>query len=89
MASIPEAGDIVRVRTRANLLEEVESAPGSHLMRGACLDNDAQGQPLEAVWELEPDTEILDESVWKSIGKRGFDPPRQFSAYVHTLRWKV
>jgi SNF2 family DNA or RNA helicase len=53
----------------------------------ACLDDDAQGQPLEVVWELELDTDILDEEVWKSIGDRGFDPPRHFSAYVHALRW--
>lgn len=39
------------------------------------------------VWELELDPEIIDESVWKTIGQRGFDPPRHFSAYVNSLRW--
>lgn len=53
----------------------------------ACLDDDAQGQPLDVIWELELSPEILDTEVWQSIGKRGFDPPRHFAAYIHTLRW--
>jgi len=85
--AIPQPGDIVRVRTRTYLVESVESAIGGHCIQGVCLDDDAQGQPLEAIWELELDTNILDESIWESIGKNGFDSPRHFSAYVHALRW--
>ena len=84
---IPSKGDAVRVRTRTYLVEDVEACAGGHTFRGACLDDDAQGQPLEAVWELELDADILDEEAWKSIGQRGFDAPRYFSAYVHALRW--
>ena len=85
---MPEAGEIVRVRTRTYLVEAVESAPPARgLVRLACLDDDAQGEPLEVVWELELDGEILDQEAWKSIGSRGFDAPRQFGAYIHTLRW--
>jgi len=83
----PQAGDVIRVRTRTYLIESVECAVGGNLIRMACLDDDAQGQPLETVWELELDREVLDEEVWKTIGNRGFDPPRMFGAYVHTLRW--
>jgi superfamily II DNA or RNA helicase len=53
----------------------------------ACLDDDAQGQPLEVVWEIELDAEVLDGEAWASIGKLGFDEARHFSAYIHTLRW--
>jgi SNF2 family DNA or RNA helicase len=85
---IPEAGQVVRVRTRTHLVEGVECNGGSGtLVRLACLDDDAQGQQLEVVWELELDGEILDSEAWQSIGKRGFDSPRYFSAYLHTLRW--
>jgi len=76
-----------QLRTRTYLVEGVESGAGGNLTPMACLDDDAQGQQLETIWELELDREILDEEVWKSIGKRGFDPPRLFGAYVHTLRW--
>jgi superfamily II DNA or RNA helicase len=57
------------------------------IVRLSCLDDDAQGQPLEVVWQLETDAMILDEEAWKSIGARGFDPPRHFSAYLNSLRW--
>ncbi|MGD1001487.1 MAG: DISARM system SNF2-like helicase DrmD [Candidatus Brocadiia bacterium] len=83
----PQAGDIVRLRTRTYLVEGVERALEGHHVRMACLDDDAQGQPLEAIWELELDAEVIGDNVWKSIGSKGFDPPRHFSAYVHSLRW--
>jgi SNF2 family DNA or RNA helicase len=84
----PEVGEVVRIRTRTYLVESVQPSPGTGtLVRMACLDDDAQGQPLEVVWELELDPEILDREAWQSIGKRGFDNARHFSAYIHTLRW--
>src|SRR6184192_1733643 len=88
VATIPANGQVVRLRTRAYLVEDVEKAgTGATVVRLACLDDDAQGQHVEVVWELELDTEILDETAWSSLGKRGFDDPRFFSAYVRTLRW--
>jgi hypothetical protein len=56
-------------------------------VRMACLDDDAQWESLEVIWDLELDKEILDTENWKSIGKKGFDTPRYFGAYIHTLRW--
>ena len=86
---VPERGQVVRIRTRTYLVEDVEpsSNGGGTLVRMACLDDDAQGQSLEAIWELELDTEILDQEAWASIGRKGFDPARHFSAYIHALRW--
>jgi len=87
-ATPPVAGQVVRVRTRTYLVETAQLSPGTGtLVRMACLDDDAQGEPLEVVWELELDPEILDREAWQSIGKRGFDKARHFSAYIHTLRW--
>jgi superfamily II DNA or RNA helicase len=83
----PEIGDVVRLRTRTYLVEAVEPSVGGHLVRTKCLDDDAQGQPLEAIWELELDRHIFNAEIWKSIGQRGFDPSRLFAAYIHTLRW--
>ena len=86
--SIPEPGQIVRVRSRAHLVESVEKAPGyGTLVRVACLEDDAQGQQAEVVWELELGTEILGRDVWKRIGERGFDDPRHFAAFINTIRW--
>jgi len=89
-AIIPQPGQIVRVRTRTYLVEDVESngagSPNT-VVSLACIDDDAQGDKLDVIWGLELDREILDKDVWKSIGRKGFDDPRFFSAYVHTLRW--
>ena len=60
---------------------------GATIVRLACLDDDAQGQRAEIIWDLELDTEILDNASWSALGRRGFDDPRFFSAYIHTLRW--
>jgi hypothetical protein len=86
----PSPGQVVRVRQRRYLVEEVvppASAADASLVRLACLDDDAQGQPLDALWELEPDAEVLAAAGWDHLAARGFDPPKLFSAYLHTLRW--
>lgn len=85
----PQPGQIVRVRTRTYLVEDVETngdGSPSTVVSLACIDVDAQGDKLDVIWGLELDREILDKDVWKSIGQKGFDDPRFFSAYVHTLR---
>ena len=81
---------MVRVRTRHWLVEEVVPAarPGeSSRVRLASADDDAQGQELEAFWECELDRAILDEEPWSDLGKRGFDSPDHFAAFLNTLRW--
>lgn len=88
--SIPTPGQIARIRQRQYLVEDVVAQPSAAeatLVRLSCLDDDAQGQPLEALWELEVDAEVLTGTGWESIATRGFDPPKLFSAYLHTLRW--
>lgn len=59
----------------------------SALVHLACVDDDAQGQTLEVLWEKELDPQILSGEAWESIATKGFDPPRKFAAYLHTLRW--
>jgi len=87
---IPSPGQIARVRQRLYLVEEIvppPSADDSTLVRLSCVDDDNQGQPLEVLWEREIDPEILSAEAWESVAKRGFDPPKLFSAYLNTLRW--
>ncbi len=84
---LPERGQIVRLRTRCYLVEDVTRSPDGTIVRCVCLDDDAQGQQLEIVWELELDGEIIDAQIWDNIGKKGFDPPKLFSAFLHALRW--
>jgi hypothetical protein len=85
----PEVGQIVQVRTRRFLVDRVEASPsaGGAVVGLLCVDDDAQGQALDVVWDLELEKSILDRDIWKSIGKKGFDDPRFFAAYMRTLRW--
>ena len=85
--TLPTPGQVVRCRTRTWLVESVEPSPHGAKVALACIDDDAQGDALEVIWDLELDTEILDRQVWKQIGGKGFDDPRLFSAFVRTLRW--
>jgi hypothetical protein len=53
----------------------------------SCADDDAQGQSLEVLWNYELDRLILEEEGWADFAAKGFDQPRQFAAFLHTLRW--
>ena len=90
MPRAPEAGQIVRVRQRQYFVEEVvprAAGDDATLVRMSCLDDDAQGQPLEVLWEKEVDSEPITAESWQKIASKGFDPPKLFSAYLHTLQW--
>ncbi len=86
----PKLGEIVHVRSRRWLVEEVvePSAAGhSTVVRLACADDDNQGQTLEVFWDYELDRRILQEAGWADLASKGFDAPRHFAAFLHTLRW--
>ncbi len=51
------------------------------------LEDDAQGQKLEVFWEREVDAKILGVSSWDLVARKGFDNPKFFSAYFHTIKW--
>ena len=84
----PHIGELVEVRSRRWLVEAVETPEReSARVSLACADDDAQGQTLEVYWDFEIDRCILEQEAWVDLGARGFDPPRHFSAFLHTLRW--
>ena len=83
-------GAVVRCRTRRYLVEDVQPPcePGADtVVSMACMEDQAIGQRLTVFLEREIDFELLGESSWDVVAQRGFDQPRQFSAYLNTLRW--
>jgi superfamily II DNA or RNA helicase len=71
-------------------VEEVVPSPApnqSSLVKLACADDDAQGQSLDVFWDYELDRRILKEEGWQDLAAKGFDAPRHFAAFLHTLRW--
>lgn len=90
---LPEQGQVVKLRSRTWLVESVDTSAGSAgtVITLACLDDDAQGQPLKVIWEVEINPQVVTKEVWKSIGRKDkvptFDTVRDFAAYFRTLRW--
>ena len=85
----PSVGDLVFVRSRRWLVDEVvdTGADKTPLIRLSCADDDAQGQSLDVLWDYELDRRVLQEEGWKELASRGFDEPKFFAAFLHTLRW--
>lgn len=87
-------GAIVRCRTRRYLVRDVDPPAHRKVPEGGdrvvtldCMEDDAIGQRLTVFPRSEVDFELLAESSWDVVAQRGFDQPRQFSAYLNTLRW--
>jgi superfamily II DNA or RNA helicase len=87
---IPSPGEIVRVRQRFYLVEEIvrpKRKSDSTVVRMSCIEDDAQGQPLEVLWERELDAEPFRGEQWAGLAKNGFDDPDLFASYFNTLKW--
>lgn len=86
----PAPGEIVRVRQRRYLVEGVTPPPvggEQTLVRLSCLEDDAEGEELEVLWEKEVDALRMSSEDWGRLAQGHFDDPRHFGAYYHTLRW--
>src|SRR5271169_2840841 len=85
----PQRGDFVRVRSRRWLVEDEPAIDGLRALRLACVDDDAQGETAEILWDAEIDGEILGDEGWASVARLGTDDPSTFAANLRTLRWNT
>lgn len=86
----PRPGDIVEVRHRQWLAEDVTPPPAENhatRVRLVCLDDDNQGSVLEVLWELELGARVLQPEAHGLGATSKIDPPRFFGAYLHALKW--
>ncbi|MFO0368364.1 MAG: DISARM system SNF2-like helicase DrmD, partial [Armatimonadota bacterium] len=86
---LPIVGDLVLVRSRRWLVDDVVPGDGCQtpIVRLSCADDDAQGQILEVLWDYEIDARVIEQEAWKELASQGFDEPKFFAAFLHTLRW--
>src|SRR5690348_737240 len=86
----PAIGSFVRVRGRRWLVED-ERGLGETLsaLRLACVDDDAQSEATELVWDAEIDASVLRDEGWETVARDGTDDPTVFAAYLKTLRWST
>jgi hypothetical protein len=88
---LPRVGDVVALRHRQWLVEGVAlGAPGeSPLVSLVCLDDDAPGDALEVLWDLELGAAVLEPST-EGLGRiERLDAPSHFGAYLHALEWSA
>lgn len=76
---LPTSGEIVRVRSRRYLVEGVQLGPepgDDTLVRLSCLEDDAEGEALEVLWEKEVDAQRINEADCSKLAQGQFDPPK-------------
>ncbi|HEY7429014.1 MAG TPA: hypothetical protein VH682_32585 [Gemmataceae bacterium] len=95
--SLPEQGQLVSVRQRQWVVTEVAKStlPASplrpsdncaqHLVSLSSVEDDALGEELQVIWELEPGAQVIEKVALPE--PTGFDPPDRLDAFLDAVRW--
>lgn len=95
--SIPEIGQIVTVRQRRYVVSDIQQSTiplevlskngdkPQHLISLSSIEDDALGETLQVIWEIEPDARINEKSGLPDPA--GFDSPIKFDAFINAVRW--
>ncbi|MHB8663778.1 MAG: DISARM system SNF2-like helicase DrmD [Acidimicrobiales bacterium] len=92
LAPIPEVGQLVRVRDRHWVVSEVVASvlnggPGQHLVELASVEDDALGDELRVIWEIEPGAAVLETATLPRPHLDRFDDPERLDAFLDAVRW--
>ncbi len=93
---IPEQGQIVIVRQRPFVVSEVQASKlpisplspsqyPQHLITLSSIQDDALGETLQVIWELEPGAKISEKVDLPD--PVGFDSPERLDAFLDAVRW--
>ncbi len=89
---VPEQGQLVEVRRRQFVVAEVvrsalptDGRSPQHLVTLTSIEDDALGEQLQVVWEIEPGARILERAGLPRPG--GFDDPERLEAFLNAVRW--
>jgi superfamily II DNA or RNA helicase len=91
----PEDGQLAKVRgrwwvvaeSRRDSQADLDARAVQHLVRLVSVEDDATGEELEVVWEIEPGTEIRERAELPAIAADGVDDPVQLDAFLDAVRW--
>lgn len=94
--TIPEQGQIVTVRQRPFVVTDVLASqlPSSpltpqqqpqHLLTLTSIEDDALGETLQVIWELEPGASVKEKVELPD--PEGFDAPERLDAFLDAVRW--
>ena len=87
----PEPGQLVEARRRQWIVSDVDGAsvapgvPVRHLVRLASIDEDALGEEIEVLWELEPGAHVIERAGLPRM--TGLDDPSTLQAFLDAVLW--
>jgi superfamily II DNA or RNA helicase len=90
-ATAPEPGQLVEVRRRQWIVSDVDASsvssdlPRHSLVKLASIDEDALGEELEVLWELEPGAHVIERAGLPSLS--ALDDPDRLEAFLDAVRW--
>ncbi len=96
---LPEDGQLVRVRGQQWVVNGVipsrqpadelaaSRLPGRTLVRLTSVSDDALGEELTVVWEVEPGREIVPATRLPEVTEAGWDDPQRLAAFLDAVRW--
>ncbi|GIK88174.1 MAG: helicase SNF2 family protein [Betaproteobacteria bacterium] len=88
--AVPVVGQLVSVRGRRFVVtasegSSITAGAGSSLVTLASVDEEAAGEELQVLWELEPGAAILERASMPEF--TGFDEPARLDAFLNAVRW--
>jgi superfamily II DNA or RNA helicase len=90
--SLPEVGQLVNVRRRQWIVADVDTSSLSRERRSqslvtlASIDEDALGEEISVVWELEPGASVMKRAGLPKLTGR-FDDAGTLDAFLDAVRW--
>lgn len=92
IVGVPEPGQLVEVRRRQWIVADVISSepintgyPPQHMVTLSSIDEDALGEELQVVWEIEPGAHVIEKAGLPEI--TGFDDADRLDAFLDAVRW--
>jgi superfamily II DNA or RNA helicase len=93
----PEQGQLVSVRQRRYVVTEVGKSTlpdrplkvggngPQHLVTLSSVEDDALGEELQVIWEIEPGAQVIEKIALPEL--TGFDDPCRLDAFLDAVRW--
>jgi ERCC4-related helicase len=97
MSDVPVPGQLVEVRRRHFVVNHVQKSAISpdptrftgekpqHLVQLSCVEEGAEGEELQVIWELEPGAFVKEKMDLPE--PTGYDHPKRMDAFLNAIRW--
>jgi len=94
---VPEPGQLVDVRRQRYVVVDIAQSPlppdiltsaswqGQHLVTLSSVEDDAMGEELQVIWEIEPGATAIDKAPLPR--PVGFDTPQRLDTFLNAVKW--